>query len=177
MSVGHPRTSRQVTGQVWSQWGCYLGPRKRMKCFFGYSRWTPAGEKHLSSAFTTAPNTTYWISPTLSPSLFWPQTVRLFIFTTWPIYKTASWWVLLQKQGPSLSSSSRSLAERLSLQLSAAQHPTAALHLKPGWHTFYHIHTSFVMWPAHYALSPAILPGNSLLCKHKYLKSNTIVVK
>lgn len=45
-----------------------------------------------------------------------PQTA-VFIFTTWPIYKTASWWVLLQKRGPSLWSNSRSLTERLSLQL------------------------------------------------------------
>lgn len=48
---------------------------------------------------------------------------------------------------------------------------------KPGRHTFYHIHISFIMWPAHSALSPAIVSGNWLLCEHKHLKSNIIAVK
>ena len=115
-----PQDSRQVTEQVWSQWDCCLRPVKRMKCFLA----TAGGHQRVKNRRYLSfqppplhPGTTYWISPTLSPSLFWPQTVRLFIFTTWPIYKTASWWVLLQKRGPSLWSSSRSLAERLSLQL------------------------------------------------------------
>lgn len=137
-----PQDFRQGTGQVWSQRICCLGPRKRMKCFLatvgGHQR--AENRQYFSPAFTTAPSTTYSISPTLSPSLFWPQTVRLFIFTTRPIYKTASWWVLLQKRRPSLWSSSRSLAERLSLQLSVAQHPTAALHLQ-AWATHFLSHS------------------------------------
>lgn len=28
-----PQDSRQVTGQVWSQWDCFLRQRKRIKCF------------------------------------------------------------------------------------------------------------------------------------------------
>lgn len=89
MSLRNTRTPGQVARQVWSQWHSCLRPKRRMKCF----RATAGGNqreknrRYLSSAFTTAPNTTHWISPTLSPSLFWPQTVRLFIFTTWPIYK------------------------------------------------------------------------------------------
>ncbi len=154
--------SRQVTEQVWSQWDCCLRLGKRMKCFLatagGHQR--VKNRRYLSPAFTTAPNTTYWISPTLSPSLFWLQTVQLFIFTTWPIYKTASWWVLLQKRGPSLWSSSRMLAEKAvtsALGCSASHGSSSSPSL--GDTLFYHIHISFIMWPSHSALSPAIVSG------------------
>lgn len=59
-----PQDSRQVTEQVCSQWDCCLRSGKRMKCILATAGAhqrviKQVSKQFLSSAFTTAPNTTY----------------------------------------------------------------------------------------------------------------------
>lgn len=132
MSLRHPRIqgrsqgrsglSRAVAlgwGRGWNGFLAAVGGRQRAET-----------RQHLFQLLPLLPTQLIAFLPPYRLLLSGHKQSDSLFFSTWPIYKTASWWVLLQKPGPSLWSSSRSVAERLSLQLSAAQHPTAALHLQ-----------------------------------------------
>lgn len=96
MSVAHPRNEGRVTELVGSQWDHRLRPGERGWNVFWLQRGDTSGGKtgNIShSAFAPALNFSHSSHRIAFFPLATKQTDSLFIFITWPIYKTASWWV------------------------------------------------------------------------------------
>lgn len=149
--------------------------------FSGYSRWTPAGEKQAISFFSfhhrsqhnihhvsLPPYLLLFSGHKQSDSLFSPPD---------PYTKLLPGGCCSRNEVQAFDPAPDHWLKGCHFSFRPLSIPRQLFISEPGRHTFYHIHTSFVMWPAHSALSPATVPGNWLLCEHKYLNSNTIAVK
>lgn len=157
-----PQDSNQVTGQVWSQWDCCLRLGKRMKCFLA----TAGGQQRVKNSrylSLASPPLPIQLTESLPPyrllysghkqsdSVFSPPD---------PYTKLLPGGCCSRNEVQAFDLAPDHWLKGCHFSFRPLSIPRQLFITKPERHTFYHNHTSFIMWPAHSFLSPAIAPGN-----------------
>lgn len=173
-----PQDSRQGTGQVCSQRGCCLGPRKRMKCFLatlrGHQRAKKPGNNSLQLSLllptqlpkSLPPYRLLFSGHKQSDSLFSPPD---------PYTKLLPGGCCSRNDVQAFDSAPDHWLKGCHFSFRSLSIPRQLFISKPQRHTFYHSHTRHVtspIMPSH-QLS---YQGTRFFCKHKYLNSKTIVI-